>query len=191
MNRSQIWKFMLSTLTLWLAFAVASPAQDCVASGNNADTWANDCVKGGSNYNSANVCQLSNNTCSLTVGQSNGTTAVYIGTNTTASDPVCIPENTTVNWTAQTTVAVTQAGFIVDFTGTNGSPVANQQGSQAVIAGTSSGSGGTVSANLTSYCYKYTAVYCGAGQSCAAPADPRIVSNCTGSCPVLPKPKAH
>jgi hypothetical protein len=65
MNPYHAWKFMLSILTFWLAFALASPAQSCPAC---ADVPA--CVMNGntcqipvdSNGGASNTCVILNNT---------------------------------------------------------------------------------------------------------------------------------
>lgn len=203
MNHSRLWKFMLLTVTLWLVFAVASPAQTACNPGPipQVDNWTNDCQA-----STSNVCSISANTCSITVNQSGGVTVLSnssanSGTSGFAPDPICIdntstpgPQTKYIKWVAALST-YSQAGFLVDFTGSNGgngvsaSPFTS---GDLIVVGTAGGSLETIiDQNATmAPCYKYNVIYCPAGQSCATAADPRIVVKCTtgpcGGTPPLP-----
>ncbi len=177
MKHSHLWKFMLLTVTLWLAFAVASPAQSPIG------TCGFTCNYTDINCGSAGKCTINignNGTVSLT------SSAVNVST-------VCVASGTTINWTVSSgTPPYPPAAYIVEFpSGASlnpfniaGTPIfAGDQNSSAQGAQLSStGAPGT--------CWEYTVAYCGNGNACVS-ADPQVVVACSpeNPCPHQTKPQ--
>ncbi len=160
MDRYHGLKFMLSVVTLWLAFAVASPAQ----SSCNTDCTPCD-APGGSG-------------CTITVSQSSTTFE-----NCTSSpctylniDPICVGSKTAITW--KTDVAT--AEFIVDFGTTT--PIKDSTGvALFMFTGSNPGTGGKVPTHQTAGCYTYHVTYCttsGNPPSGCAGTDPQVTVAC-------------
>ena len=168
MNPSHLWKFMLLTVTLWLAFAVASPAQ-CSAS----------CA--------APVSCGSGGTCTVTVSLD------VTGTKTVVTpDTVCVNSATAINDIQWQTPTGSYATWSVSFDG-GSTPLVDPADHPVVYLysyppGPTSGA---IPSQPINNCYKYTVQYCPQVGPCAKAADPQVVVSCnngtTDKCNTLPK----
>ncbi|HUK43391.1 MAG TPA: hypothetical protein VLW48_03000 [Candidatus Bathyarchaeia archaeon] len=167
MKPSRLWKFVLLTLTAWLAFAVASPAQGigCTV----ADTWANDC---GSGSNPINRCTLNaDGVCPLQVGESNNmATSLPSGNSNTGI--VCLVSTSSTPAHVQWETPAANAGFVIQFGGS--SPLQYNGNQIGVAVGTSNAPTLVYTVPTTNNCFEYAVAYCPPGQACVS-ADPKIL----------------
>ncbi len=156
MNHSHLRKFMLSTLTLWLALALASPAPakncspPCVAN----DTTVQDCT------DSSKPCQLKISTDSGVRTSAGGTSATY----------ACVYADQTVTWAPPDDTSTVAFAFASD------APVSPTAGQSS----DSTNSTTKVDSDATG-CISYHVNYCSGGGTCTATApsgDPKLVVTC-------------
>ncbi len=104
MNLSHLWKFMLLTVTLWLAFAVASPAQqtpDCndacnttgVTSCGTTSTACQVTIDAQGNASPAKVCVVAGNKIewALATGVTGSCTVMFVSASSHFRRPRRIP----------------------------------------------------------------------------------------------------
>ncbi len=177
MNRPHVWKFMLSTLTLWLAFAVASLAQVAPIS-----TCSGTSTCSTVNCGSANAPV---SPCTITIGaDTNGNITLFAGTTNITSTYACVSPNTMIQWTV---ASGTPAGFVVEF-----SPTTNPFGvtTAPIFVGaytTTTPQNAAIQGANT--CSEYTVAYCGGGYNCII-ADPKVIVTCQSGSTCKPPPKA-
>lgn len=182
MNRYHGLKFMLSVVTLWLAFAVASPAQNSSCPGNA--TWASDCATAAGQP--MNRCLLVNGVCQMQVSETSDAATSTPASSTSNIGVVCfsIPAGSSVP--IQWQPAASNAGFVIQFGSSSPLLDNNKQTIEAVAAATSDGyKGGNIPStadNQGGTCYEYAVAYCPPNQTCFT-ADPRVWVQCTPSGP--------
>jgi len=164
MNRSHLWKVMLSTIALCLAMGISSLAQRPAAAavpGSCSATWSNACTGSPSKPYYSSTCTQPNCAVNLVVDSSNGNAIVYPsgGSPSNAFSTLCLSIQDGSSASVQWANKAVGAGFVLQFGDSD--PFSNP--TPAVLVSTANNGGSIASSAGNSddgACFGYTIAYC-------------------------------